>query len=92
MRDRPIVLRPTVQKPTPGIPNLRPAITAHLSKAEEATASEIAQAIVRTDVLSAVINELNLMRTDGVADCRKEKACWLYRLTGEKTIDWRDAA
>jgi hypothetical protein len=89
---RTIVLRPSIAKPTPGIPNLRPAITAHLKQADEATAAEIAKAIGRTDVLSAVINELNLMRTDGVADCRNDKAGWLYRLTGEKTIDWMDAA
>lgn len=72
--------------------DMRSAITKHLSAEVEATASQIAKALGQTDVISAVIGELNQMRTDGVIDCRPEKGGMSYWLTGEKTIDWRDAA
>lgn len=51
--------------------DLKKLITAHLRKAEEATAKQIAAAIGYQELQSSVNNAMNALRTEGAVECEK---------------------
>lgn len=53
--------------------DLKKLITAHLRKAEEATAKQIAAAIGYQESQSSVNNAMNALRTEGTVECEKRK-------------------
>lgn len=66
--------------------DLKKLITAHLRKAEEATAKQIAAAIGYQESQSSVNNALNALRTEGTVECEKRKG------KGNELIYWLASA
>lgn len=66
--------------------DLKKLITAHLRKAEEATAKQIAAAIGYQESQSSVNNAMNALRTEGTVECEKRKG------KGNELIYWLASA
>lgn len=66
--------------------DLKKLITAHLRKAEEATAKQIAAAIGYQESQSSVNNAMNALRTEGAVECEKRKG------KGNELIYWLASA